>query len=112
MKRNNKKGSAKVYLIIAIIIVIAIASIFIKLNWRRFKAEASFGFTMAALAVFLLAIIYFVIRFNIRKARKAKEKARMEQLKAENDRLEAENDRLEAENDRLESRLDGTEGKE
>lgn len=98
---DNKKGGAKgaAILIIVLLIAIAIVSMYIRLNWQRFKAEASFGFTMAALIVFLIAIIVIVIRINLRKARKEKErKAREEAERLEQERLE----RARLERERLE----------
>ena len=60
---------------------VIIAGVFIKLNWRRFKAEASFGFTVAVIIIAVLLIIFLMIRHSIRKAKKqkAKEQARLEQ---------------------------------
>lgn len=89
--KNRKKGSATVYLIILVLIVIAVASLFIKLNWRRFKAEASFGFTVAAVIIAVLLILFFMIRHSIRKAKKkkAKEQARLEKERLEQERIAA-----------------------
>lgn len=86
--RNNKKGNATVYLIIIALLVIAVISMFVKLNWRRFKAEAGFGFTVAGIAIAVLLILFLVIRHSIRKARKEKEKekARLEKEKLDRER--------------------------
>lgn len=85
--KNNKKGGATLYLVLLAIVVIAIASVFIKLNWRRFKAEASFAFTVAAIIIVVLLVIFLLIRHSIRKAKKEKEK---EKARLEKERLEAE----------------------
>lgn len=85
--KNNKKGSATVYLVILLLVAVAIAAIFIKLNWRRFKAEASFGFAVAGIVIAVLLIIFLMIRHSIRKAKKQKAK---EQARLEKERLEAE----------------------
>ena len=74
--KNNKKGGATVYLVIIALLILGIAALFIKLNWRRFKAEASFAFTIVAIVLVLLLIIFLMIRHSIRKARKEKEKAK------------------------------------
>ncbi len=89
--KNNKKGNATVYLVIFLILAVAVAGLFIKLNWRRFKAEASFGFTVAAVIIAVLLIIYFMIRHSIRKARKKKEKERalLEKERKEQERIAA-----------------------
>ena len=89
--KNNKKGNATVYLVVIVLLVIAVASLFIKLNWRRFKAEASFGFTVAAVIIAVLLILFFMIRHSIRKARKEKEKekARLEMEKRNQERVAA-----------------------
>ena len=80
--KNNKKGNATVYLIIFALIAIAVTFMFIRLNWRRFKAEASFGFTVAGVIIAVLLI---------RKARKekAKELARLEKERLEQERIAA-----------------------
>ena len=85
--KNNKKGGATVYLVIISILVIAIAFLFIKLNWRRFKAEASFGFTVVAAVLAALLILFLMIRHSIRKARREKEK---EKERLEREKFEAE----------------------
>ena len=85
--KNNKKGGATVYLIIIALLVLGIAALFIKLNWRRFKAEASFGFTVAAVFLAVILILFLMIRHSIRKARKEKEK---EKARLERERFEAE----------------------
>ena len=89
--KNNKKGSATVYLIILAVVVIAVASIFIRLNWRRFKAEASFGFAVAGVVIAILLILFLMIRHSIRKAkkRKAKEQERLEKERLEQERIAA-----------------------
>ncbi|MBE6019696.1 MAG: hypothetical protein E7230_05135 [Clostridiales bacterium] len=89
--RNNKKGGAKLYLVILLLIVLAVAGMFIKLNWRRFKAEASFAFTVTVTVVLVVLIIILLIRHSIRKARreKAKELARLEKERLEAERIAA-----------------------
>lgn len=89
--KNNKKGNATVYLIIFALVAIAVAFMFIRLNWRRFKAEASFGFTVAGVIIAVLLIIFLMIRHSIRKARKekAKELARLEKERLEQERIAA-----------------------
>ena len=52
--KNNKKGSATAFLIIALLVALAIIAMIIKLNWARFKAETSFAFTMIGI---VLAVI-------------------------------------------------------
>ena len=85
--KNNKKGNATVYLIIIALLSVAVAAMFIKLNWRRFKAEVSFGFTVAGIVIAVLLILFLLIRHSIRKAKKEKEK---EQARLEKERLEQE----------------------
>ena len=89
--KNNKKGNATVYLVIILLLAIAVAAMFIKLNWRRFKAEASFGFTVAGIVIAILLILFLMIRHSIRKARKQreKEKARLEKERLEQERIAA-----------------------
>ena len=89
--KNNKKGGATLYLVIIALLAIAVISMFIKLNWRRFKAEASFGFTVAGIAIAVLLILFLMIRHSIRKAKKekAKEKARLEMEKRNQERVAA-----------------------
>ena len=85
--KSNKKGSATPYLIIAALLVMVIAYIFIRLNWQRFKAEASFGFAVAGIVIAVLLVLYLMIRHSIKKAKKQKEK---EKARLEKERLEAE----------------------
>ena len=68
--KNNKKGNATVYLIIIALLAVAVAVMFIKLNWRRFKAEASFGFTVTVIV-------------------KEREQARLESERFEQERIAA-----------------------
>ena len=70
MKKNNKKGSAVVWLILLLIVALAIVGLVVKLNWRRFKAEASFGFAVAGVVIAILLILFLMIRHSIRKAKK------------------------------------------
>lgn len=85
--KNNKKGGATVYLVIILLLVLCIAGLFIKLNWRRFKAETSFAFTIVAAVLAVILILFLMIRHSIRKARKEKEK---EKARLERERFEAE----------------------
>ena len=89
--KNNKKGNATVYLVIITLLAIAVAVMFIKLNWRRFKAEASFGFTVAGIVIAVLLILFLMIRHSIRKAKREKEKerARLEKERLEQERIAA-----------------------
>ena len=89
--KNNKKGNATVYLVIITLLAIAVAVMFIKLNWRRFKAEASFGFTVAGIVIAVLLMLFLMIRHSIRKAKKekAKEQARLEKERLEQERIAA-----------------------
>ena len=91
MKRNSKKGSATPYLIILLLVVIVVAYMFIRLNWKRFKVEASFGFTVAVVVIAVLLILFLLIRHSIRKAKKQKEKekARLEKERLEQERIAA-----------------------
>ena len=85
--KNSKKGGATVYLVIIALLLLAIAGLYVKLNWKRFKAETSFAFSIAAIVIVLLLIIFFLIRHSIRKARKEKEK---EKARLEREKFEAE----------------------
>ncbi len=89
--KNNKRGNATAYLVIILLFVIAIAAMFIRLNWRRFKAEASYGFAVAGVVIAVLLIIFLMIRHSIRKAKKkkAKELARLEKERLEQERIAA-----------------------
>ncbi|MBR7088629.1 MAG: hypothetical protein IKI38_04670, partial [Mogibacterium sp.] len=89
--KNNKKGNATAYLIIIALLAIVIAYMFVRLNWRRFKAEASFGFTVAGVIIAVLLILFLMIRHSIRKAKKekAKEQARLEKERLEQERIAA-----------------------
>ena len=89
--KNNKKGGATVYLVIIMLLLIAIAGLYARLNWKRFKAETSFALTMIGIVVVLLLVIFFLIRHSIRKARKEKEKekARREREKFESELMTA-----------------------
>ncbi len=85
--KNNKKGGATVYLVIIMLLLIAIAGLYARLNWKRFKAETSFALTMIGIVVVLLLVIFFLIRHSIRKARKEKEK---EKARREREQFESE----------------------
>ena len=89
--KNNKKGNATVYLVIILLLVIAVATLFIRLNWRRFKAEASYGFAVAGIVIGVLLILFLMIRHRIRKAKreKAREQARLEKERLEQERIAA-----------------------
>ena len=90
---NNKKGSATIYLILIMVFLLAIIGIFIRLNWRRFKAEASFGFAVTMLVIATLLIFFLMIRHSMKKAKKERlEKKEAEQLEKEAEKQE----RLEA----------------
>ena len=85
--KNNKKGGATVYLVIILLLFIVITGMFIKLNWKRFKAETSFALSVMAIVIVLLLIIFLLIRHSIRKARREKEK---EKARREREKFEAE----------------------
>ena len=85
--KNNKKGGATVYLVIILLLFLLIAGMFVKLNWKRFKAETSFALSVIGIVVALLLIIFFLIRHSIRKAKKEKEK---EKARREREKFEAE----------------------
>jgi membrane protein implicated in regulation of membrane protease activity len=89
--KNNKKGNATVYIVIILLLVIAVAAMFIRLNWRRFKAEASYGFAVAGVVIAVLLILFLMIRHSIRKAKKekAKEQTRLERERLEQERIAA-----------------------
>ena len=89
--RKDKKGSATVYLIIIALLAMAVSYLFIRLNWRRFKAEASFGFAVAGVIIAVMLILFLMIRHSIRKAKKekAKEQARLEKERLEQERIAA-----------------------
>lgn len=106
--KNNKRGNATVYLIIILLVVLGIASIFIKLNWRRFKAEASFGFTVAAIVIVILLVLFILIKRSINKAKKEREQKKLAKERAKH---EAEVARLEEENAKLENEVDALEEK-
>lgn len=108
-KISNKKGNATVYLIVILLIFLGIASMFIKLNWRRFKAEASFGITVAVVVIVLLLILFILIKRSINKAKKEREQKKLAKERAKHEeqvaKLEAENAKLEGEVDALEEKL-------
>ncbi|MBQ6500963.1 MAG: hypothetical protein IJI87_06285 [Mogibacterium sp.] len=89
--KNNKKGNATVYLIIVALLAMVVAYLFVRLNWRRFKAEASFGFAVAGVIIAVMLILILLIRHSIRKAKreKAKEQARLEKERLEQERIAA-----------------------
>lgn len=91
--RNNKKGGAKLYAVLALIALIVIAVVWklFKLNWRRFKAEADFSLTIIAIVAVTLIVIILLIYISIKLARrkKAKEKARLEKERLEAERIAA-----------------------
>ena len=85
--KNNKKGGATVYFVLLAILVMALLGVYLKMNWRRFKAEASFGTAVFLIIAVVLLIFFLLIRHSIRKAKKEKEK---EKARLEKERLEAE----------------------
>ena len=88
-KLRERKGSATVILIAVLAVILIVIGLYIRLNWRTFKAEASFGFAIAMLIVALIPIMYLLIRHSIKKARKEKE------LEKEKARIEKEQAKLE-----------------
>lgn len=107
---RNKRGGATVYVIIALLIVLAVAGMFVKMNWRRFKAEAGFAFTMVAIVVVILFVVILIISRSIKKAKIERDQKKLAKERAKHEeevaRLEAENAKLEAEVDALEDRLE------
>ncbi len=91
--KNNKNGGAKVYVILTllVVLVLAVAGMFIKLNWRRFKAEASYGFTITMIVIGLIAAVILLIWILIKRAKrkKKKEQARLEKERLEQERIAA-----------------------
>ena len=67
--KNNNRGSATVYLAAAVIgaVALIVAFMFIRMNWRRFKADAGFAFEMAVIVLIVLLVILLLIRHSIRK---------------------------------------------
>ena len=119
--RNNKRGNATVYLIIVLLVFCAIAALFIKRNWRRFKADASFELTIAVAAIIIILILFFLIKRSINKARKEraqkkldkereKHESELAKLADEKAKLEEANAKLESEVDALEDKLDDMAG--
>ena len=82
MKLNNKKGNATVILVIVLLIALGIAGLFIKMNWRRFKAEASFGLTVAVIVIAILLILFILIKRSINKGGKERAQKKFEKEKA------------------------------
>lgn len=91
--KNDKKGGAKVYVILTllVVLVLAIAGMFIKLNWKRFKAEASYGFTITMLVIGLIVALILLIWILIKRAqrKKRKEQERLERERLEQERIAA-----------------------
>ena len=87
---NNKKGNATVYLVIIAIIALLVTFLVVRLDWRRFKAEAGFVFAMVLIVIAILLVIILMIRHIIKKSRKEKEarKAAKEQEKLEKEKHE------------------------
>ena len=112
---NNKRGNATVYLIIILLIALGVAALFVKMNWRRFKAEASFGITIAVIVIVILLILFFLIRRSINKAQKEREQKKLAKERAKHEeevaKLEAEKAELAAENEKLETEVDALEDK-
>ncbi|MBQ0018703.1 MAG: hypothetical protein KBS63_05850 [Clostridiales bacterium] len=104
-KLSNKKGSASTVIILVVLVIGAIIGLYLKLNWKRFKADASFGFAIAAMGIAILLIIYLCIRSKIKKAKKRKAKEKEAKEAAEKAALIAENERLNKENDLLEEKI-------
>jgi uncharacterized membrane protein len=88
---KDRKGAATITIILvaALVVILFVIGLYIKLNWRTFKAEASFGFAIAMLIVFIIAAIYILIRLSLRRSRKEKEKARLEKERLEQERIAA-----------------------
>lgn len=103
MKLNNKKGNATVILVIVLLIALGIAGLFIKMNWRRFKAEASFGLTVAVIVIAILLILFILIKRSINKASKERAQKKFEKEKA---KLKEENVKLSEEKAMLEEKID------
>ena len=85
----KEKRSVKpiIFLIGILFLAIFVAAIIIKHNWRRFAADASFGFTMAIIVIAVLLVLFLMIRHSIRKAKKehAEKKAEKELQKEAQD---------------------------
>lgn len=77
-KLTSKRGSASTVLIVVLIVALVILGIYIRMNWRVFKAEASFGFTLGVLVVLAVVIIYLLIKHKIKKAGKEREARKLE----------------------------------
>ena len=83
MKRNNKRGSATVWIVILLLAGIAAVALIAKLNWERFKVETAYAFTLVGIALGLLLLIYIVIRIKIRMVKKERLKAQAAREAAE-----------------------------
>jgi len=99
-KLTNKKGSASTVLIVVLIVALVILGIYIRMNWRVFKAEASFGFTLGVLVVLAVVIIYLLIKHKIKKAGKEREARKLEK---EQEALEKKEAALEQKQDKADS---------
>ncbi len=100
-KLKDKKGSATTIIIIVLLIALGLLGLYIKMNWRVFKAEASFGFTLGVLVVLAVVLIYVLIRHSLKKAKKEREQAKLEKEQA---KLEQEQAKLEEKKAQLEDK--------
>ena len=63
--KDRKGSSATVIIVVILVVALFIIGLYIKLNWRTFKAEASFGFAIAMLIVFILLLIFVLIKHSL-----------------------------------------------
>ena len=87
-KLRDRKGSATIVIVVILAVLLIVIGLYIKMNWRAFKAEASFGFAIAMLIVVILLARFILIKHSIKKSRKEKELAK------EQKRLEKEQEKL------------------
>lgn len=96
-KLMNRKGSVSTVLIVVLIVALVLVGIYVKMNWRVFKAEASFGFTLGVLVVLAVVIIYLLAKHKIKKAGKEREVRKLEKEQAALEKKEAELEKKQAE---------------